>query len=190
MALNKQQVTLKRLFDLVVSCIGLLILFVPIFLLVLSASLASGQWGIFSQHRIGLHGKRFTIYKIRSLTRSNMEPVNWFQRVLRESKLDELPQLFNVLTGTMSLVGPRPDLPGYADVLKGEDRIILSVRPGITGPATLRYRDEDKLLATKKDPKAYNDEVIWPDKVRINKEYIQNWSFNNDLRYMIRTFFD
>ncbi len=103
--------------------------------------------------------------------------------------MDEIPQLWNVLIGDMSLVGPRPDVPGYADKLTGEDRLILNVRPGITGPATLKYRDEEQLLARHDDPKKYNDEVIWKDKVEINKEYVKNWSFKNDLRILWDTFF-
>ena len=88
----------------------------------------------------------------------------------------------------MSFVGPRPDVPGYADKLKGEDRIILSVRPGITGPASIKYKNEEELLATKEDPKKYNDTVIWPDKVAINKEYVKNWSLKKDIEYILRTF--
>uniref|UniRef100_UPI0025BFCAE4 sugar transferase n=1 Tax=Aquisalimonas sp. TaxID=1872621 RepID=UPI0025BFCAE4 len=100
--------------------------------------------------------------------------------------LDELPQLINVLKGDMSFVGPRPDVPAFADTLAGEDRIILSVRPGITGPATLKYRDEETLLAEADDPEAYNSEVIYPDKVRINREYV-HWSFWRDLLDIWRT---
>jgi lipopolysaccharide/colanic/teichoic acid biosynthesis glycosyltransferase len=92
-----------------------------------------------------------------------------------------------VLVGDMSFVGPRPDVPGYADTLQGEDRIILSVRPGITGPATVKYRNEEELLSQQPDAHLYNREVIWPDKVRINKEYIRNHSFLKDLQYLFRT---
>lgn len=159
-------------------------------ILVLLATVATKQWGIFTQERIGYQGRRFTIYKIRSISKANTVPINWFERTIRESKLDELPQLYNVLTGTMSLVGPRPDLPGYADVLNGEDRVLLSIKPGITGPATIKYKNEDQILANQTNPDHYNDTVIWPDKVQINKEYIRTWSFNNDLRYLYRTFFD
>ncbi|MGM0760450.1 MAG: sugar transferase, partial [Thermodesulfobacteriota bacterium] len=102
-------------------------------------------------------------------------------------KIDALPQLINALKGDMSFVGPRPDVPGYADLLEGEDRVILSVRPGITGPATLHYRDEEALLAEQDDPEAYNRDVIWPDKVRLNREYVENWSFRKDLQYIWQT---
>jgi lipopolysaccharide/colanic/teichoic acid biosynthesis glycosyltransferase len=111
-------------------------------------------------------------------------------RFLRRAKLDELPQLINVLKGDMSFVGPRPDVPGFADALTGEDRVILSVRPGITGPATLRYRDEESLLAGAEHPEQYNREVLWPDKVRLNREYVRQWSFRGDMVYIWRTIFE
>ena len=110
-------------------------------------------------------------------------------RFFRRAKIDELPQLINVLLGQMSFVGPRPDVPGYADALEGEDRVILTVRPGITGPATLKYRDEETLLAGVDDPERYNRDVIFPDKVRINREYVQQWSLRKDLGYIWRTVF-
>jgi len=107
--------------------------------------------------------------------------------LFRKTKLDELPQLIHVLLGQMSFVGPRPDVPGYADKLEGDDRIVLTVRPGITGPATLKYRDEESLLAAQEDPEPYNNEILWPDKVRLNREYVENWSFWRDLYYIGRT---
>jgi lipopolysaccharide/colanic/teichoic acid biosynthesis glycosyltransferase len=108
-------------------------------------------------------------------------------RIFRRWKLDELPQLFNVLTGQMSLVGPRPDVPGFADRLKGKDRLLLTVRPGITGPATLKYRREEQLLAAVPDPESYNRDVIFPDKVAINVNYVRTWSFRKDLGYIWET---
>ena len=107
--------------------------------------------------------------------------------VLRKYKLDELPELWNVLIGDMSFVGPRPDVPGYADKLKGEDRRILLLKPGITGPASLKYRNEEELLAEQENPQKYNDEVLFPDKVRINIEYLDNWSFWHDIKIIIYT---
>jgi lipopolysaccharide/colanic/teichoic acid biosynthesis glycosyltransferase len=98
-----------------------------------------------------------------------------------------LPQLWNVLVGDMSFVGPRPDVEGFADRLEGEERAILSIRPGITGPATLKYHNEEGLLASVEYPEQYNMEVIWPDKVRINLEYIQHWSLRKDIEYIIKT---
>ena len=110
-------------------------------------------------------------------------------RILRKLKIDELPQLFNVLLGHMSLVGPRPDMPGFLDALEGEDRILLTLRPGITGPASIAFRNEDELLAGVDDPEDYSDNVIWPQKVEINKEYVKNYSFMNDLNYIWQTVF-
>ena len=109
--------------------------------------------------------------------------------VLRRYKLDELPELWNVLIGDMSFVGPRPDVPGYADKLEGNDRRILQLKPGITGPASLKYRNEEELLAEQDDPQRYNDEVLFPDKVRINIEYLDNWSFGYDIKIIIYTVF-
>lgn len=106
---------------------------------------------------------------------------------LRRYHLDELPQLWNVLKGDMSFVGPRPDVPGYADLLQGKDRVILKLKPGITGPATLKYRDEENLLAKQPDPEQYNNDIIFPDKVRINKYYIEHYSFIQDIRIIIAT---
>ena len=126
------------------------------------AGLDTKQWGVFSQVRIGQNAKPFVMYKLRTL---RDEPhklghldhsASAIGRFLRRSKLDELPQLWHVLTGTMSLVGPRPDLPGFADVLEGDDRIILKVKPGITGAATLKYKHEEVLLAQQADPELYN----------------------------------
>jgi lipopolysaccharide/colanic/teichoic acid biosynthesis glycosyltransferase len=106
----------------------------------------------------------------------------------RKMKLDELPQLWNVLVGDMSFVGPRPDVPGYADQLPKETQaILLSVRPGITGPASLAFRNEEDLLATQENPKQYNDEVIYPEKVRINLDYIAKWTFMGDIKYIWQT---
>jgi lipopolysaccharide/colanic/teichoic acid biosynthesis glycosyltransferase len=110
-----------------------------------------------------------------------------FGRFLRRYKLDELPQLFNVLIGTMSFVGPRPDVQGFADTLVGEDRLILIVKPGITGPATLKYKNEEGLLERQKDPEHYNRTIIWVDKVKINKKYVQNYSFYLDLVFILKS---
>ena len=123
------------------------------------------------------------------LTLINDVRITRFGRFIRTYKLDELPQLWNVIKGDMSLVGPRPDVPGYADKLFGEDRIILSVRPGITGPATIKFKDEEFLLSQQEDPIYYNDEIIWKEKVRINKEYIKNWSLKKDVIYLLKTIF-
>ncbi len=151
---------------------------------------------IFKQKRVGQHGRLFTMYKFRSMTvchsgssvsvkgESRITPLG---AVLRKYKLDELPELWNVIIGDMSLVGPRPDVPGYADKLEGEDRRILLLKPGITGPASLKYRNEEELLVEQADPQKYNDEVLFPDKVRINIEYLDNWSFGYDLKIILCT---
>jgi lipopolysaccharide/colanic/teichoic acid biosynthesis glycosyltransferase len=122
-----------------------------------------------------------------TVTTANDKRITKSGRFFRKYKIDELPQLINVLKGDMSFVGPRPDVPGYADKLEGEDRIILSIKPGITGPASLKYKNEEEILASEKNPKEYNDKIIWPDKVKINKEYIKNWSLKKDIEYIIKT---
>ncbi len=121
------------------------------------------------------------------ITTVNDKRITGFGKFLRSTKLDELPQLYNVLIGDMSFVGPRPDVEGYADVLKGEDRIILTVRPAITGPATIKFADEELILSLQDNPQEYNDTVLWPQKVAINKIYIENWSFAKDIGYIIKT---
>ncbi len=146
------------------------------------------SFGIFTQKRIGQHGISFKIFKIKTLhdeTKSSTRLGNFF----RSSKLDELPQLFNILNGSMSFVGPRPDVPGYADQLIGSDKIVLNVRPGITGLASLQYRKEEQILNAQPIPLQYNDTIIWPDKVRINKWYVQNHTFLLDLKILFFTFF-
>ena len=110
-------------------------------------------------------------------------------KFLRRTRLDELPQFLNVLMGDMSIVGPRPDVPGYADTLTGEDRVVLAVRPGITGPATLQFRDEERMLLSQPDPERFNREVLFPAKVRINRAYVENYHFTDDLRYIAATIF-
>ena len=141
---------------------------------------------LFKQIRIGKNGVPFTIYKLRTIPEGATVPNAW-GAFLRSSKLDELPQLLNVLKGEMTLVGPRPDVPGYADLLQGDDRIILTLKPGITGLASLKYRNEEQLLMQQPHPQHYNDEVIWPDKVRINKWYASNRTFLIDLQIIFYT---
>jgi len=196
--LNNSQKILKRLFDLFFSFIGILIFLVPILLLIALSTISTGKFGLYTQLRVGKFGKTFTMFKIRTMkgiddglfiTLKNDKRITPIGKFLREFKLDELPQLFNVLMGNMSLVGPRPDVVGYADKLVGDDRIILNVKPGITGPATLKFKNEEELLAKQSDPLQYNDEVIWKEKIKINKNYIKNWTFKGDLKFILRTFF-
>ncbi|MDE6552627.1 MAG: sugar transferase [Muribaculaceae bacterium] len=189
--------TLKYIFDRLMALIGLLCLW-PVLLVVaiLIRIKMPGGPVIFKQKRVGRNGKLFTMYKFRSMTvghggssvsvagESRITPLG---AKLRKYKLDELPELWNVLIGDMSFVGPRPDVPGYADQLKGEDRDVLKLRPGITGPASLKYRDEEELLAKQPDPQKYNDEVIFPDKVRLNLHYLHHYSFSKDIRMIFAT---
>ena len=142
---------------------------------------------LFTQTRIGKNGIPFTIYKLRSIPKGASTANAWGQ-FLRNSKLDEIPQFYNILKGEMTLVGPRPDVPGYADQLKGDDRIVLTLKPGITGLASLKYRNEEQLLAQQPNPKHYNDEVIWPDKVRINKWYAAHRTLAMDFLILWYTF--
>ncbi|MBD5356343.1 MAG: sugar transferase [Bacteroides sp.] len=188
---------LKNLFDRLMALIGLLVLS-PVLLIVaiLIKIKMPGGPVIFKQKRVGRNGKLFTMYKFRSMTvghggssvsvagESRITPLG---AKLRKYKLDELPELWNVLIGDMSFVGPRPDVPGYADQLKGDAREVLRLRPGITGPASLKYRDEEELLALQSDPQKYNDEVIFPDKVRINRFYLHNYSFIKDIQMIFCT---
>lgn len=187
----------KRMFDLFLSALGLLMCWWIIVLAWVIATIDTRSNGLFVQRRIGLHGKSFPVLKIRTM-RAMQQPyshvttaqdprITSIGRFWRRTKIDELPQLINVFVGQMSLVGPRPDVPGYADLLSDEDRIILSVRPGITGPATLHFRNEEVLLGSVSDPERYNREEIYPVKVKINKQYIANWSMVGDVRYILDT---
>jgi len=167
-----------------------------IVLLIIISSIDTNQFGVFTQKRVGKNGRFFKIYKIRTIKgiskstiTTNQHQITKIGKILRDYKLDELPQLFNILKGEMSFVGPRPDVAGYADKLIGEDRLMLKVKPGITGPAQLKYRNEDEVLSNVEDPIQYNDEILWPDKVKINVEYVKNWSFRQDLIYMFQTIF-
>lgn len=188
---------LKYVFDRVAALLGLLLIW---WLLIVVAILIKvkmpGGPALFRQTRIGRHGKPFTIYKFRTMTvghggssvsvagESRITPLG---AVLRKYKIDELPELWNVLIGDMSFVGPRPDVPGYADRLQGDDREMLELRPGITGPASLKYRNEEELLAAVDNPQEYNDTVIYPDKVRINRYYLHNYSFVKDIEMIVCT---
>ena len=188
---------LKFIFDRGASLFGLIFLF-PVLIIVgiLICIKMPGGPIIFKQRRVGQYGRLFTMYKFRSMTvahsgssvsvkgESRITPLG---AVLRKYKLDELPELWNVLIGDMSFVGPRPDVPGYADKLEGEDRRMLLLKPGITGPASLKYRNEEELLAKQENPHEYNDKVLFPDKVRLNIEYLDNWSFSNDIKFIIYT---
>ena len=211
MNVNITAVLLKSLFDHIVAFLGLLFLS-PILLVtaILIRVKMPGGPVIFKQKRVGRYGRLFTMYKFRSMTvghsggsvsvkgESRITPLG---AKLRKYKIDELPELWNVLIGDMSLVGPRPDVPGYADKLEGGERDVLKLRPGITGPATLKYRLEDEMISeyvAKKQAEGdsrsiqeiateYNDTVIYPDKVRLNCYYYHHYSFIKDIEMIFAT---
>ena len=202
---------LKWFFDRLVALIGLLILW-PVLLVVailVKVKMPRGP-AFFVQKRVGKGGKLFKCHKFRTMTvnhNGSTVSVAGDSRItplgakLRHYKLDELPGLWDVLIGNMSFVGPRPDVPGYADRLIGDDRDVLKLRPGITGPATLKYRLEDEMIAEyvaqrqkegdTRDAQAiaveYNDQVIYPDKVRINCYYYRHYSFIKDIQMIFCT---
>lgn len=175
-----------RLFDIFLSWFALVVFTPVIITLVIISSADTSSTGIFKQKRVGQYGKHFNIYKIRSM-HSQTSRISKFGRLIRSTKLDELPQFVNVLIGDMSIVGPRPDIPGYYDLLQGEERKILELKPGLTSPAALRYNNEEALLASQKDPISYNDNILFPKKVRMNLEYYHNRSFTSDLRIIFDT---
>lgn len=201
----------KWIFDRVVALFGLLFLW-PVLLVVaimVKVKMPGGP-AFFVQKRVGKGGKTFPCHKFRSMTVSHNgstvsvagdSRITAFGTTLRHYKLDELPGLWDVLIGNMSFVGPRPDVPGYADKLTGDDRDVLKLRPGITGPATLKYRLEDEMIreyVAKKQAQGdnrpmqeiateYNDNVIYPDKVRLNCYYYRNYSFIKDVEMIFAT---
>lgn len=188
---------LKRTFDIAASSLGLLITSWIIAVTWIAATIDTRRNGFFIQTRIGRYGRPFPAIKIRTMrdipgistvaTTIDDPRITDLGKFLRKNKLDELPQLINVLVGHMSFVGPRPDVPTFADQLEGDDRIILTVRPGITGPATLRFRHEESLLALQLDPERFNVDVVFPEKTRINRAYVENYRFIDDLRYILHT---
>lgn len=215
---------LKRLFDIVASLCGLLLIWwvYPIVAILIKIKMPGGP-AFFCQQRVGKEGKLFTCHKFRtmlvkhsgsSVSVAGDSRITPFGAKLRHYKIDELPELWDVLIGNMSFVGPRPDVPGYADKLEGDDRVVLKLRPGITGPATLKYRLEDEMIADfvsnmKKGENVvlygatlpenikemsdqelavwYNDNVIYPDKVRLNKYYYEHYSFVKDIEMIFAT---
>ena len=203
--------TLKRLFDILASLFGLLLIWwvYPIVAIIIKIKMPGGP-AFFCQKRVGRNGNLFTCHKFRTMTvkhggssvsvagDSRITPLG---AKLRHYKIDELPELWDVLIGNMSFVGPRPDVPGYADQLQGEDRVVLKLRPGITGPATVKYRLEDEMISAyvaarqaegdARDAQEiaveYNDTVIYPDKVRLNKYYYEHYSFWKDIEMILAT---
>lgn len=201
----------KWIFDRVMAFIGLLFLWPALLIVViLIKKKMPGGPAIFVQKRVGKDGKLFNCHKFRTMkVKHNGSTVSVagdkritpFGTILRHYKLDELLGLWDVMIGNMSFVGPRPDVPGYADMLKGDDRRVLKLRPGITGPATMKYRHEDEMISEyvaqkqkegdKREMQViaeeYNDQVIYPDKVRINLYYIDHYSFIKDIQMIICT---
>lgn len=211
---------LKIVFDKVVSLVGLIILSPVLLIAALLIKWKMPGPILFCQQRVGRYGRIFTVYKFRTMTvkaeasvasrnseatsiasqeQSRITPLG---EKLRRYKLDELPELWNVLKGDMSFVGPRPDVPGYADQLQGEDREVLLLRPGITGPASLKYRNEEDILEAVDEAlqkgrselpmgittvQEYNDNVIYPDKVRLNRYYLHHYSFIKDIQMIVCT---
>ena len=150
------------------------------------ASFETQSNGIFMQQRVGQFGRFFIIYKFKTI-HPRTHKVTYIGNFLRKYKLDEFPQFVNVLIGEMSVVGPRPDVPGYYDKLKGENRKILELKPGITSEASIKYSSEDALLSQQENPTLYNDTVIFPDKVKMNLLYYYQHNFCGDLRIILQT---
>lgn len=202
---------LKWLFDRLASLCGLLIIWPLIIVVAIMVKVKMpGGAAFFCQNRVGKDGKMFTCHKFRTMTMNHSgssvsvagdSRITPFGAILRHYKIDEMPELWDVLIGNMSFVGPRPDVPGYADQLQGDDRVVLKLRPGITGPATLKYRLEDEMISAyvaerqaTGDPRdsqtiavEYNDTVIYPDKVRLNKYYCEHYSFCKDIEMIFAT---
>lgn len=187
----------KRLFDVMLAIVAIGLTWWVMVLAWIVASLETKSNGLFMQQRVGKEGKLFWLFKIKtmrpmdgittSVTTATDRRITKSGAFLRRTKIDELPQLFNVLLGSMSFVGARPDVEGFADRLEGEDRVILMLPPAITGPASLKYKNEEEILAQQKEPERYNKEVIWRDKVAINRAYITQWSLRQDIIYIIET---
>jgi lipopolysaccharide/colanic/teichoic acid biosynthesis glycosyltransferase len=193
-ALTPSQRAMKRTLDILVALVALALVGWVIIPAMLWVRRESGGTGIFRQPRIGRGGRLFHIYKLRtmhaaaqmgpSVTSARDPRITRGGSFLRRWKIDELPQLWNVLRGDMSLVGPRPEVPAYLSRIRREAPLVLSVRPGITGPATIKYRREEQLLASVPDPQAFSDDVLFPDKLRINDSYVRYYNFFADLKYL------
>lgn len=175
----------KRIFDIVFSFFALLLFIFPLLLLFIFCNLDTNSNGIFIQERVGQFGKFFKMFKLRTIKSDGS--ISLFGTFLRKSKIDELPQFLNVFIGDMSIVGPRPDISGYYDLLVGSDRNILKLKPGITSSASLKYVNEEAILKRQANPQKYNDEVIFRDKVKMNLDYYHNNSLTIDLMIFFKT---
>lgn len=176
----------KRVFDVFFSSILLILLAVPMLVFWIISSINFLSNGLFIQTRIGQYAKPFTIYKYKTLYLNQSKYSKWGS-FLRKTKIDELPQLLNILKGDMSFVGPRPDLPGYYDTLSGENKLLLNLKPGLTSEAALKYSNEEQILASQQCAKEYNDKVIYPDKIKMNLHYYYNRNFSLDLKIIFKT---
>ena len=179
---------LKRIFDITFSFFAIVLVGFFVFLFWIFASIDTFSNGLFVQERVGQFGQMFQIYKLKSI-QNNSNKISKFGRFIRKHKIDELPQLWNVFIGNMSVVGPRPDIAGYYDKLIGAERKLLNLKPGLTSQASLKYYNEEIILANKKNPHEYNDRIIFPDKVKMNLEYLENQSFMLDLKIIFQTIF-
>lgn len=188
---------LKRLFDFLFAVMALLVLSPFMLMAAIIIKVTMPGPVLFKQKRIGRHAAPFTIYKFRSMkinsskvsvTLSTDVRITAFGHFLRKTKLDELPQLFNILKGEMSIVGPRPDVPGYYDTLKGADQVIWQLRPGLTGLDSMCYPNEQRILDRQKDPEAFYDARLWPDKVRLNRWYAEHRNLWMDVKIVVNTF--
>lgn len=200
MGLCRYSLFIKYMFDKISALLGIIVVS-PLLLIIFiihKIVMPKGKF-IFKQERVGQFGKIFQIYKIRTMksevnnknfvTTANDDRILPFGKWLRRTKLDEIVELINVLKGDMSFVGPRPDVSGYADALQGSARKILELRPGITGPASLKYINEEEILAQVDNPQEYNDNIIFPDKVKINLDYYHNRTFWGDIIIIFKTIF-
>lgn len=188
----------KRVLDICLSLVGIVILSPLLALIAVAVKMGDGGPVFFRQERVGHNGRRFRIWKFRTMAvgADKMGPlltvgqdprvtkVGWW---LRRTKLDELPQLINVLAGEMSLVGPRPEVPRYVALYTEEQKAVLKLRPGITDPASIRFRNESELLATAADPERYYVEIVMPEKIRLNLEYASKASVWTDIAVIIHT---
>ena len=183
--LSTSQKVFKRLLDVLLSLILIPTLLFPVSILIILATIDTKIFGLFFQNRVGQYGKEFTIYKIRTYDRNG--EVSKFSKKIRKYKLDEIPQILNILLGQMSFVGPRPDVLEVMSTLSRSDQVILSIKPGLTGPASLHYFNEEALLAEQEDPIAYINQILTPKKNAINKDYIKNYHIFNDVNYIYKT---
>ena len=178
----------KRIFDFFFAFLGLILMSWILLICIIIASIDTKSFGLFVQERIGQYGKPFKIFKIKSMNDTSKK-ISSLGRFLRKSKLDELPQLLNILLGQMSFVGPRPDISGYYDLLEDENRKILELKPGLTSEASIKYANEEELLNEYENSLEYNDTVIFPDKVKMNLEYYYKQSILVDLQTIVKTIF-